>query len=125
MISIQPDSSIISSIAILREKKQFINKINFALSCILQSSRVTNPKYDDNMTHLIKESLYKDLATILNNYDDEEVCRQALIMLVKLLSFNNQVGVGISESSILKGIEKNINNVVKNAEVRSGVFSFW
>lgn len=70
MIRIQPDTAIISSINILREKKQFVNKINFALSCILQSLRVTNPKYDDNMTHILSEHLYKDLALVLNNYED-------------------------------------------------------
>lgn len=71
MIRIQPDNAILSSISIIREKKQFANKINFALSCILQSLRVTNPKYDDNMTHILSEALYKDLALVLNNYEDE------------------------------------------------------
>jgi hypothetical protein len=119
MIAIQPDSAIVSSISILREKKQFVNKINFGLNCIMQSLRVTNTKYDDNITHILLESLYKDLALVLSSYEDEEVCQNILAILLKLVSFKTEVGVGISESMFLKGVEKNINSVVKNVEVRN------
>lgn len=36
---------------------------------------------------------------------------------MKLISFNASVGIGIQETNLLKGIEKNIGNVIKSAEV--------
>lgn len=125
MMRVQPDNAIISSISIIREKKQFVNKINFALSCILQSLRVTNPKYDDNITHLITELIHQDLAQVLNNYEDEEILQQVLSILMKLISFKSSIGMGIQETSILRGIEKNITNAIKSVEVRGGLFSYW
>lgn len=55
----------------------------------MQSLRVTNTKYDDNITHILQESLYKDLALVLSTYEDEEVCQYILTILLKLVSFKS------------------------------------
>jgi hypothetical protein len=57
------------------------------------------------------------LTLTLENYNDEEVSQQILSILLKIVSYKREVGVGISESNFFKGVEKNLTNVVKNVEV--------
>ena len=107
----------VSSLHILREKKQFIHKISFALTCILQSLRPTNPKYEDNINYLLREAVWRDLALILTVYEDSEATQQVLRMLVQLLAFKNDIATQISETNILKGLAKNLIGVSKNVDV--------